>query len=89
MKKWFGVIVAFIVLAVLFVGCDMATSTEKHPLSKMDCETIGYDDYGNYYRVFVDPDTGVNYIIVKNNNHWDIAITPRLNADGTVMVSEG
>lgn len=36
----------------------------------------------------IDNDTGVNYIVVTNGYDRSIAITPRLNADGTLYVSE-
>ena len=39
----------------------------------------------------VDDNTGVNYIVVsteRGNGEYSIAITPRLNADGTLYVSK-
>lgn len=39
----------------------------------------------------VDDDTGVNYIVVsteRGNGGYSVAITPRLNADGTLYVSK-
>lgn len=38
----------------------------------------------------VDDDTGVNYVVVsteRGNGEYSIAITPRLNADGSLYVS--
>ena len=44
----------------------------------------------HYERILslVDNDTGVNYIVVTNGFDRSIAITPRLNADGTLYTSE-
>ena len=39
----------------------------------------------------VDDDTGVNYVVVsteRGNGEYSIAITPRLNADGSLYVKE-
>ena len=41
--------------------------------------------YSGIYN-YVDSETGVNYIIAKSNE--GITITPRLNADGTIMVTK-
>jgi len=41
-----------------------------------------------YPRIFTDSETGVNYIVVINSYKGDIAITPRLNADGSLYVSQ-
>ena len=36
----------------------------------------------------VDDNTGVNYIVVASDYDGSVAITPRLNADGTLYVSK-
>lgn len=37
--------------------------------------------------VYIDPKTGVNYIVISDYNCHGICITPRLNADGTLYIS--
>ena len=43
-------------------------------------------DYNSKFKIFVDKDTGVNYVYVGTG--YGEAITVRLNADGTPYVSE-
>ena len=50
--------------------------------------TIQEDDY-NTYKVFVDPETGVNYLVITNVNVFkDDVVIPRYNEDGTLMVTK-
>ena len=44
-----------------------------------------------YFCEFIDPDTGVHYLVYENilyGGRLMASITPRLNADGTIMVTE-
>ena len=52
---------------------------------------INYLESSGYYRVrqLTDNETGVNYLLVWEKGHGNIAITPRLNADGTLYVTGG
>lgn len=47
-------------------------------------ETLSY--WGNYIYEYRDPVTGVNYLICKMGD--GVAIIPRYDADGTLMVTE-
>ena len=49
------------------------------------------DRYPNDIEGALDDDTGVNYVVVsteRGNGEYSIAITPRLNADGSLYVKE-
>ena len=55
------------------------------------------DQLQDYNRIstWIDPETGVEYLIVENYENINIngasgviAITPRLNADGSIMVKD-
>ena len=43
------------------------------------------DGFATSYRVIVDCQTGVNYLLIGSGN--GAGVTPLLNADGTVVVS--
>lgn len=66
------------------VGCDITEET-----GTMDEESIPKIDNSDIYE-FIDPDTGVHYwiysYIVSNGGMG--GMTPRLNSDGTVMVTK-
>lgn len=66
------------------VGCDIAEET-----GTMDEESIPKIDNIDIYE-FIDPDTGVHYWIYshKASNGGMGGMTPRLNSDGTVMVTK-
>ena len=45
-----------------------------------------YDDSICTVRELVDNETGVHYLVFADKYHEGVSMTPRLNADGTVMV---
>ena len=82
--------IAFIlVLAMGFclgACCNTASADQNHPLKIWMQNTNGYAHTWN----IVDETTSVNYIVVtteRGNGEMSIAITPRLNADGTLYTS--
>lgn len=75
MKKIVSLIL--VITIMLLVGCSNAgTNTQTN-----------YMQDTNTWRIVVDKETGVNYI-VYNGGRSGIDIIPRLNADGTPYVSE-
>ena len=81
-------IVAILLLVFLLGACSSTiTSAEQtNPIK------IWFQNENGAYETLqvVDEDTGVNYVVVATevgNGHRSIAITPRLNADGTLYVS--
>lgn len=70
MKK---LVVILMVWCSLLVGC-------KSDIKKID------GNYTNDVMVYVDPETGVNYLIY-NNLHQG-GITVRYNSDGSIMVTK-
>ena len=80
MKKIIFCILLSVCLCFILVGCDIAEETW----------TIDEESILNYIYEFIDPDTGVHYWIYshKSNNGGMGGMTPRLNSDGTVMVTK-
>ena len=81
-------IVLMLVVAFLMGACSTGTASAKqdHPLK------IWYENENGYVHTWslVDDNTGVNYIVVtteRGNGEMTIAITPRLNADGTLYTT--
>lgn len=70
MKKF---IVIFAILCMFLVGCS---SDLKH----IDGNSA------NYVKAYVDPETGVNYLVYKSGYQGGIMV--RYNADGSIMVTE-
>lgn len=70
MKKFIAI---FAILCMFLVGCSS------------DLEHIDGNDT-NYVVVYVDPETGVNYLVFQKGYRG--GITVRYNADGSIMVTE-
>lgn len=80
--KLIFICVIFIILIMCFsTGCINKSLNETFTANDNNTLKIctGYD-----FSVFVDPDTGINYLV----NTWDGAFNERYNADGTLYVSE-
>jgi hypothetical protein len=67
-------------------GCVLAseTSENQNPFVLMDY--VSWEGVGAQISVFVDPITGVNYLILREPHR--AGICPRYNVDGTLYVSE-
>ena len=81
MKKIISLIL--VISIILLVGC--ASDTEASSKIRNIQDRI-YNDVETAFEIAVDKETGVNYIIY--NGYKQGGITPRLNADGTLYVSE-
>ena len=90
MKKIKTIIVAFILIVSGFIlgACgDTAYASQDQPLK------IWFQNQNGMMQTYciVDEDTGVNYIVVSGDLYSSpigAAITPRLNADGSLYTSE-
>ena len=85
-----AVIVVALFLALLLGACSstVASAEQTNPIK------IWFQNENGAYETLqvVDENTGVNYVVVATevgNGHRSIAITPRLNADGTLYVTGG
>ena len=83
-------IVAILLLVFLLGACSstIASAEQTNPIK------IWFQNENGAYETLqvVDEDTGVNYVVVATevevgDGQRSIAITPRLNADGTLYVS--
>ena len=76
------VLIAIIGLVMMFslVGCNKGVQNAESELPTLS--------NGAMYE-FIDPQTGVHYLVYSFDGGYDGAggITPRLNADGTIMVT--
>lgn len=76
-----------LVVAFLAGACSVGTvdAGQNHPLKIWKQNKNGYANTWNV----IDSDTGVNYVVVSTDSPdgYSIAITPRLNADGTLYVA--
>lgn len=80
------VCVVCVMLAFVLGACSttVANAGQANPL-----KIWKHNDNGRYSTLcIVDENTGVNYVVVANNYNYAVAITPRLNADGTLYVTE-
>ena len=78
MKKVISLIL--VIAIILLVGCAETTEANTKVNYIQDCM-----DNFEPCRIFVDKETGVNYIVYIGTK--SCALTPRLNADGTPYVS--
>ena len=87
MKRF--IIIIALIMTFLLGACsaNTANAEQEWPLKIWHQNTNGA--YHTY--CVVDDDTGVNYVVVsteRGNGEYSIAITPRLNADGSLYVKE-
>ena len=76
MKKIISLIL--IIAIILLVGCADVTEADTQ---------TNYIQEDYYSEIYVDKETGVNYVIYNNYHTGSGGITVRLNADGTPYVS--
>lgn len=82
-------IVLCAVMALMLIGCGAKAEAagQEAPI-----KIWGQNTNGAYHTaVVVDDETGVNYVVVSTScysNAIPIAITPRLNADGTLYTGD-
>lgn len=82
MKKNFFTIILLIGLTTLSIfGCSNTVNAEQY---QMEINKL----YNNDIYEFVDPDTGVHYLVYSRSapSKGMGGITPRLNVDGSIMV---
>ena len=76
------VLIAIIGLVMMFslVGCNKGVQSAESDIATLSDSDI-YE--------FIDPQTGVHYWVYSHNDGYAGmgGITPRLNADGTIMVT--
>lgn len=85
-------LVVICILLALLVGCFAACSDESST-EYTPPEMLGFHwgkDFGDFgdsdAYVVVDPETGVEYILIRGYHAW--AISPRYGSDGKVIVRE-
>ena len=86
MKK---IILVVCLIFTFFLGACSATSINAEQTNPLK---IWYQNTNGAFHTLcvVDDNTGVNYVVVsteRGNGEYSIAITPRLNADGSLYVS--
>lgn len=96
-KQTFNISISIILILIIIAaigGCYVRSNREKisnDTTSRVvTTNELGTDTgeivVNHQYWEFIDPDTGVHYICWKHGN--GAGMTPRLNADGTVMVGD-
>lgn len=83
-KKILATLLVFGLAATTLVGCSNPTGVET--TKDNNIEKI----YNSDIYEFIDPDTGVHYWIYSHKAGYGGmgGMTPRLNPDGTVMITE-
>lgn len=85
--KLIAVIVVALIIGLVAGGCAASASADQtRPL-----KIWKHNENGGYTTMcIVDESTGVNYVVVSRDEYqkgFSVAITPRLNADGSLYVS--
>lgn len=86
--KTFIISIAFLISGFILGSCgEKVLAAQEYPL-----KIWKHNENGHYETLcIVDENTGVNYIVVSGgtyNNNTSVTITPRLNADGTLYLSD-
>lgn len=83
-KKILATLLVFGLAATTLIGCSNPTGVET--TKNNNIEKI----YNSDIYEFIDPDTGVHYWIYSHKAGYGGmgGMTPRLNPDGTVMITE-
>lgn len=84
MKKLLYVSLLCVCMCFTLVGCNAPHGTQTS--NEESTSKINNDDFYE----FVDPDTGVHYWIYSHKAGYASmgGMTPRLNSDGTVMITD-
>ena len=92
-------IIVLLSTMLLITGCGAtnASNTDTDPSIGVNVSSDNTKDDKQssdlpiYMKEFVDPDTGVHYLMYSDYNYLykvgSSGITPRLNSDGTIMVT--
>lgn len=88
MKKTICYILLCICICMCLVGCSTPKDTKTNNKGE-ESKFYNEDMYDDIYE-FVDPSTGVHYWIYSHSGGYSGmgGMTPRLNSDGTIMVTE-
>lgn len=91
MKKYIPFVFAF-VFCILFSACDNLTfdaSALSEQFEEAE-EKRKQEDFNNRFYIYTDPETKVQYIVYHEKNAYAGfgGITPRLNTDGSLIISE-
>ena len=79
-------LIACLIFAFLLGACMpiVANAEQNYPL-----KVWKHNVNGRYTTLcVVDENTGVNYVVVSGNYDYTVAITPRLNADGSLYITD-
>lgn len=82
------------IITISIMGCSSSsesTSEKETTISEDNSVSQIYKFDNSDIYIITDPETGVQYLVYSHREHLDAGmggITPRLNADGTIMVSE-
>lgn len=74
-----------LVFSIIMVGCgqtqtqETIKSSDSRFMQKEKHEISSYN-----YRVIVDKETGVEYLVVDYGHGGEVSVTPLFNADGTL-----
>ncbi|KRN29217.1 hypothetical protein IV38_GL000097 [Lactobacillus selangorensis] len=92
MKKKIVVFASLLVMGVSLAGCSEADESAKAQENSPLKFTYNQDSNGrDSTKIIHDKETGVEYIVVESRSAGEdgkVAVTPRLNADGTVYHTE-
>ena len=88
MKKILYILLLCVCMCFVLVGCDVPDVPDGTQTSNEGSTSKIYNDDDIYE--FIDPDTGVHYWIYSRTGGYAGmgGITPRLNSDGTVMITK-
>lgn len=75
-----------IIAAAIALAIALAIATLSGCVKETSASELTENKYPGYVYVYVDPGTGVEYLIWKGS--YSGGITPRLNADGSAKVVE-
>lgn len=86
MKRIVAIVLTCVLALCCLCACVSVTTQRSYASSEQKLWTIDY----HHVSTFIDPDTGVNYLIYaypggSSNNAG--GMTVRYNADGTIMVT--
>lgn len=78
---------ALLICLAIIVGCSLLAGCGS---KREDTQYVKYNtkvfDVGNYQRIYIDKETGVQYIILYADR--GVGVSVRLDADGKPMVDE-
>ena len=87
-EKGIAFLIGFVVFIIFLLGFCLGLAWNSKNSNQEQTQNIEDGKWQAYGIEYQDPETGVCYFVIKDDTENIQAMSPRYNADGTIMVKE-